>query len=412
MQRPKLDIFFYPGAMQAVQETDPARNSPVTMRSSYAEANSGGAFLAATKRQESYYEAVRPRSARDNNAGQLNNVNSASTANLVDVTLPKEFYPAPPHCNCPPIVEEDVPRMVDKNSKILSRGPYFILIAICLISVSLTIFCCVTTLNMQQKIESLEKEFGQRAPSSSAQVSSPSTEMCVFCDDLKQGPFPEDNQALLTLDQRTENGTEICCANKPEQVSTLFDLFTKRKLTAKCNEESRENCSSTSETRPSPPPKPQNTISAHLQIGRKTLGETGFQPIRNWLYERSGTHLDGMALQKGRLIVPETGVYFVYSQAGFLIYYDPGNPISAGDQSVFHYIYRYNARLPNSGRQELMRSDIAQCWEQNKSYARYTSYIGAAIRLEKNDEVYVNVSNYESLVGEQSVTFFGMFKVR
>ena len=142
------------------------------------------------------------------------------------------------------------------------------------------------------------------------------------------------------------------------------------------------------------------------------LLETGFQPIRNWLYERSGTHLDGMALQKGRLIVPETGVYFVYSQAGFLIYYDPGNPISAGDQSVFHYIYRFNARLPNSGRQELMRSDIAQCWEQNKAYARYTSYIGAAIRLEKNDEVYVNVSNYESLVGEQSVTFFGMFKVR
>lgn len=212
--------------MQPVQDSDPARNSPVTMRSSYAEASSGGAFLAATKRQESYYEAVRPISARDNNAGQLNNVNSGSTANLVDVTLPKEFYPVPPHCNCPPIAEENdhEPRMVDKNSKILSRGPYFILIAICLISVSLTIFCCVTTLNMQQKIESLEKEVGQRAPNSAAQASRPATEMCVFCDDLKQGPFPEDNQALFTLDQRSENGTEICCAISPEQVSTLFDL--------------------------------------------------------------------------------------------------------------------------------------------------------------------------------------------
>lgn len=412
MQRPKLDLFFYPGTMQPVQDSDQTRNSPVTMRSSYAEASSGGAFLAATKRQESYYEAVRPNGARDNNVGQLNNVNSASTANLVDVTLPKELIPGPPLYNCPPIPEEDEPRMVDKNSKILSRGPYFILIAICLISVSLTIFCCVTTLNMQQKIESLEKEVGQRAPSSAAQASRPATEMCVFCDDLKQGPFPEDNQALFTLDQRSENGTEICCANSPEQVSTLFDLFTKRKLTAKCNKESRENCSSTSESRPSPPPKPQNTISAHLQIGRTTRGVTGFQPIRNWLHDRSGSHLDGMTLQGGRLIVPETGVYFVYSQAGFLIYYDLHTPLSASDQSVFHYIYRFNARLPNSGVQELMRSDIAQCWEQNKSYARYTSYTGAAIKLEKNDEIYVNVSKYDSLVSEPSVTFFGMFKVR
>ena len=135
------------------------------------------------------------------------------------------------------------------------------------------------------------------------------------------------------------------------------------------------------------------------------------QPIRNWLSDRATTFLDGVEIRHDRIVVPETGLYFVYSQAGFLIYYDSNKAVAGRGQSLFHYVYRYNARLPNGGNQELMRSDMSQCWEQSKTYSRYTSYIGAAIKLQQNDELYVKVSNFASLQAEPSLTFFGMFKI-
>ena len=123
------------------------------------------------------------------------------------------------------------------------------------------------------------------------------------------------------------------------------------------------------------------------------------------------SHLDGVTIRNDRIIVPESGLYFIYSQAAFLIYYDPEKELSQQRQSVFHHVYRFNKILPNNGVQELMRSDTSQCWEQNKQYSRYTSYVAAAIKLRKDDELYVEVSNFASLKVEPSLTFFGMFKI-
>ena len=135
------------------------------------------------------------------------------------------------------------------------------------------------------------------------------------------------------------------------------------------------------------------------------------QPIRNWLSDRSTTYLQGMEIRNDRIVVPEAGLYFVYSQAGFLIYYDANKPVTGQEQSIFHYVKRYNPRLSNGGNQELMRSDMSQCWEQSKTYSRYTSYVGSAIRLQENDELYVEVSQFASLQKKPSLTFFGMFKI-
>ena len=135
------------------------------------------------------------------------------------------------------------------------------------------------------------------------------------------------------------------------------------------------------------------------------------QPIRNWLSDRSNTYLEGVEVRNDRIVVPETGLYFVYSQVGFLIYYDSNKPVSGHEQSIFHYVIRYNPRLPNDGNQELMRTDLSQCWEQSKTYSRYTSYVGSAIRLQQNDELYVKVSQFASLQKQPSLTFFGMFKL-
>ena len=206
----------------------PDQDKSITMRSgsAYAEATSAG--VAEPARQHSYYEAVR-------NVGSptdgINITNSASTAQLVDeITCPKEFYQVRHHHQNhrihPPIIEEEQEnaRETLKNSKIISRGAYLLLVAICLVSVCLAIFCSVMTINMQKQVTDMEKMIGQRGAISSAQELAQTASMCLPCDDIKQGPFPDDNEALVSLDIQSVNGTEICCARSPAQVSILFDL--------------------------------------------------------------------------------------------------------------------------------------------------------------------------------------------
>ena len=208
-------------------------DEPVAMRSGssgYADINSVRPHLEINPavRQMSYYEAVRGNTEVASPVSSMGN-NSSSTVNLVeDLTCPKDMhnYQIRQHRMYPPIIEEEDPReKVDSKSKRISRIVYLLLVAICVISVSLSIFCSVLTINMQKKIDDLEKKVGHRTPTSSPQESKPAaSSMCVPCDDIKQGPFEEDNKQLATLDKRFENGLEICCATGSEQVATLLDL--------------------------------------------------------------------------------------------------------------------------------------------------------------------------------------------
>ena len=138
-----------------------------------------------------------------------------------------------------------------------------------------------------------------------------------------------------------------------------------------------------------------------------------YHPIRHWRQGLPGTHLSNVKItaENSRIIVPETGLYYLYSQAGFLIYYDNEQAETDSTQSLFHTIYRYNAIYPIDGNEELMRSVITQCWEKQKDYGRYTSYVGAAVKLHKGDQLYVKVSRIQDVAQDASRTYFGMFKL-
>lgn len=113
-----------------------------------------------------------------------------------------------------------------------------------------------------------------------------------------------------------------------------------------------------------------------------------------------------------KIVVPETGIYYVYSQVGFLVYYDTTEePSPDGQQSLFHSVFRYNVIYP-LGNEELLKSGITQCWERQKDYGRYSSYVGAAVSLNKGDQLYVTVSKIQYITAEGSLTYFGMFKIR
>lgn len=136
-----------------------------------------------------------------------------------------------------------------------------------------------------------------------------------------------------------------------------------------------------------------------------------FNPIRNWQTDLPGSHLTGIRLHDDRLIVPESGVYFLYSQVGFMVYYDHQNDVDkSGAQSLFHTVFRYNVMYPKE--HELLRSSVTECWEEQKDYGRYTSYVGGAVKLNQGDAIYVKVSKIQFLAdNEPETTYFGLFKL-
>lgn len=143
-----------------------------------------------------------------------------------------------------------------------------------------------------------------------------------------------------------------------------------------------------------------------------TSGDQNFQPIRQWKHGYPGAHLSNINVtaENSRIVVPETGVYFLYSQVGYLLYYDVVTETTS-PQSLFHVVYRYNAIYPLDGTEELLRSVVTQCWEKNKDYGRYTSYVGASLQLNKGDQLYVKVSSIQSVDKGASSTYFGLFKI-
>lgn len=136
-----------------------------------------------------------------------------------------------------------------------------------------------------------------------------------------------------------------------------------------------------------------------------------YNPIRNWLSNKPGTHLQGIQLMDDTLIVPETGVYFLYSQVGFFVYYNENEETdTSGAQSLYHTVFRYNLMYPEE--EKLLRSSVTQCWERQKDYGRYTSYVGASVKLNQGDKLYVQVSKIQYLAAnEPETTYFGLYKL-
>ncbi|KAH3808404.1 uncharacterized protein LOC127836267 [Dreissena polymorpha] len=248
--------------------------------------------------------------------------------------------------------------------------------------------------------------------------------LCLPCAELLLEPFSADTSELGDLMKHEEKGQGICCAKLVTQISVLFNLFAKRKQMERCSTETKSSytCNASDTVTAGSPSFSANgnsfgNISAHLQAGTQPVNKETDAQIRNWSFGpvAPGTHLTNIRLSSDNrsLVIPESGRYFLYSQVGLLIYYNPEAPLEfpSPSQSLIHVVYRYNMIYPTS-HEELLRSDVTQCWEQKKDYGRYTSYVGASVLLNKGDLVYVKVSKIEFLSkSDFGVTYFGLFKL-
>ncbi|KAK7479022.1 hypothetical protein BaRGS_00029783 [Batillaria attramentaria] len=138
-------------------------------------------------------------------------------------------------------------------------------------------------------------------------------------------------------------------------------------------------------------------------------------PIAQWIHQEDLAFTNHVTYRHGRIVVPDDGLYYVYSQIAFLevlLDHSGSNPGPGTDSpSLSHYLYRYNIIYPNGGEEKLVQNSITKCWGPNKAFGEYTSYLGAVFHLRQGDEVFVKVSNITMVARDPKSNYFGLFKV-
>ncbi|KAM9353072.1 tumor necrosis factor b (TNF superfamily, member 2) [Symphorus nematophorus] len=124
----------------------------------------------------------------------------------------------------------------------------------------------------------------------------------------------------------------------------------------------------------------------------------------------------GFKLVNNHIIIPHTGLYFVYSQASFRVTCSDGDEEGAGKglTPLSHRIWRYSDSI--GSRVSLMSAVRSACQitAQEDSYRDgegwYNAiYLGAVFQLNKGDSLWTETNQLSELETEEGKTFFGVF---
>lgn len=133
------------------------------------------------------------------------------------------------------------------------------------------------------------------------------------------------------------------------------------------------------------------------------------------IWDQDHGYCNRMKYQKGKLLVEESGFYYVYAQTCFR-YYLPVDSFQAAVpavdvsntqliQYIFHEIIKQNSKAVI-----LMKTGSTMRWN-NTTYNMYCAQQGRGVRLEVGDALFVNVSNAWMLDPEGEGTYFGAIKL-
>nr|AIC33819.1 tumor necrosis factor-alpha [Lutjanus sanguineus] len=124
----------------------------------------------------------------------------------------------------------------------------------------------------------------------------------------------------------------------------------------------------------------------------------------------------GFRLVNNNIIIPQTGLYFVYSQASFRVSCSDGDAEGAGRglMPLSHRIWRYSDSIGSKA--SLMSAVRSACQNtaQDDSYRDghgwYNAiYLGAVFQLNKGDRLWTETNQLSELETEEGKTFFGVF---
>ncbi|KAL5005535.1 hypothetical protein ScPMuIL_018991 [Solemya velum] len=239
-------------------------------------------------------------------------------------------------------------------------------------------------------------------------------ELCAPCDKVRLGPSPEEDRYLDALTRKNTQDGEQCCVETPKQLLAMLEMFIERRY--------REEMARGNIKRPVSSPdgtEGKDRPAAHMMGSiRKLEGVNapgGQYPITNWIYNEDIAFMNNVDYRHGRIVIPEDGYYYVYSQVSFIEVFDVlskvKNEEDTSSHSLSHYLYRYNIIYRNGGEERLLQNSITKCWGQRKFFGEYSSFLGAVLYFRQGDEVFVKVSNLTLIVREPKLNYFGLFRI-
>ncbi|XP_035696248.1 tumor necrosis factor ligand superfamily member 10-like [Branchiostoma floridae] len=131
--------------------------------------------------------------------------------------------------------------------------------------------------------------------------------------------------------------------------------------------------------------------------------------IKTWETEHGlATLANGMEYNRGNLVIPADGLYYVYSQLSYRFRNDL--PEDSGKEErvfqIIHYTYRRNS-YPEP--KQIMKTAKSTCWSKRVEFGLYTSFQGGVFQLQKGDKIWVSVSNAPLICFDETSSFFGAF---
>ncbi|GAB1599789.1 tumor necrosis factor ligand superfamily member 10-like [Argonauta hians] len=296
--------------------------------------------------------------------------------------------------------------------KILNNKVHALCVSVVVSTVILIIVIAVLFFNFNSDLKN-----HSHAPKAGERVSNimnrEDEELCVLCNSLRLGPSVEEDRLLDKFVRKDNPKGEQCCAETPKQLLDMLSLFIERRYR---EEMAKGNIKLSNEDSPG---DKENVPAAHM-MGSIKSHEPPRAPgkqitIGEWIYNKDLGFIQKANYRHGRIVIPSTGLYFIYSQVSFLEVVDikQGNskPPSTTSPSLSHYLYRYNLIYPLGGEETLIQNSITKCWGHNKSFGEYTSYLGAVFQLRQGDEIFVKVSNLTLLTTDRKSNYFGLFKI-
>ncbi|XP_066291743.1 tumor necrosis factor ligand superfamily member 10-like [Branchiostoma lanceolatum] len=131
--------------------------------------------------------------------------------------------------------------------------------------------------------------------------------------------------------------------------------------------------------------------------------------IRTWETEHGlATLANGMEYNRGNIIIPADGLYYIYSQLSYRFRNDLPEDVNKEERifQIIHYTYKRNS-YPEP--KQIMKTAKSTCWSKRVEFGLYTSFQGGVFQLEKGDRIWVSVSNAPLICFDETSSFFGAF---
>lgn len=142
---------------------------------------------------------------------------------------------------------------------------------------------------------------------------------------------------------------------------------------------------------------------------RKSRGYLG-ERIRMWEGQRGLSFLQNVELKGGELLVPRTGLYYIYAQTYFRLP-SMGEPEGEAteDEGAELVQYIYKKMSSYTGPILLMKSSRSVCWTRGQEPDLFSLHQAGTAFLQPADRLFVTVSNASAMDG--SASYFGAFLV-